>query len=398
MPLIEELLQQLVERLDNRYFGKYRGYVSNVSDPLHLGRLKARVPRLFGAAETGWAMPCAPYGGPDRGFYAVPELGAGVWIEFEGGDASRPIWAGTWWGKPGAGDIDQPDSTARAAPAESEIPKEHYPERLVDPQVKMWKSAAGHYILLDDRPETARVEIRDNVGNRLILSKDGIQMITNTDAGVTEGNRSREVDGLDYLRVASGQTEDIRGNVERDIDGDLRHDVTGSLTESYQAAGYTRTLDHEGMAETIGGPVKQTVRGGVKRTVSGAVDDTAVGGYGVSSGGNVSVTAGKSLKVAAVMPDLPGASLDAVSINALLGNVSINTMLGLGKFGGTSATSPMVLGDGLALHFTMLAQILKAVNPMTAAAYGPLLDVWAAMTPLMDWSYFGFVKRFPFGP
>jgi hypothetical protein len=58
----------------------------------------------------------------------------------------------------------------------------------------------------------------------------------------------------------------------------------------------------------------------------------------------------------------------------------------------------MVLGDGLAIHFLMLAQILKAVNPLTMPAYGPLLDAWAAMTPLMDWSLFGLLKRFPFGP
>lgn len=397
MAAIEELLQQLIERLDNRYYGKYRGYVSKVTDPQQLGRIKAYVPRLFGDAETGWAMPCAPYGGPDRGFYAVPEVGAGVWIEFEGGDPSRPIWSGTWWGKPGAEDVGQPDSTAREAPADSELPKEHYPERLVDPNVKMWKSAAGHYILLDDRPETARVEIRDHVGNRLILSKDGIQTLTNTDAGVTEGDRTREVDGEDYLRVGGGQVEEIKGNVERDIDGDQRNDVTGSLLESYQAAGYKRTLDHQGLQETVGGPVKQTVRGGVERTVSGAVDDTAIGGYGVSSGGNVSITAGKALKVAAVMPDMPGPSLNAVSIDALMGNVSINSMLGMMQLGGLSAVSPMVLGDGLALHFTMLAQILKAVNPLTVAAYGPALDVWAAMTPLLDWSYFGFIKRFPVG-
>ena len=46
--MIEELLQQLVERVDNRYYGKYRGYVSGVADPLNLGRIKARVPRLLG--------------------------------------------------------------------------------------------------------------------------------------------------------------------------------------------------------------------------------------------------------------------------------------------------------------------------------------------------------------
>ena len=98
--MIEELLQQLIERLDNRYYGKYRGYVSNVSDPENTGRIKAYVPRLLGEAETGWALPCTPYAGPDQGLYTIPDVGAGVWIEFEGGDLSRPLWSGMWWGKP----------------------------------------------------------------------------------------------------------------------------------------------------------------------------------------------------------------------------------------------------------------------------------------------------------
>jgi uncharacterized protein involved in type VI secretion and phage assembly len=97
--VIEELLQQLIERLDNRYYGKYRGYVSNVSDPESTGRIKAYVPRLLGEAETGWALPCTPYAGPDQGLYTIPDVGAGVWIEFEGGDVSRPIWTGCYWAK-----------------------------------------------------------------------------------------------------------------------------------------------------------------------------------------------------------------------------------------------------------------------------------------------------------
>jgi hypothetical protein len=67
------------------------------------------------------------------------------------------------------------------------------------------------------------------------------------------------------------------------------------------------------------------------------------------------------------------------------------------QLGGLSAISPLVLGDGLAIHLTLLAQILKAVNPLTVAAYGPALDVWAALTPVLDLSYFAFVKRFPVG-
>ena len=32
------------------------------------------------------------------GLFTVPMIGSGVWIEFEAGDVSRPIWTGCWWG------------------------------------------------------------------------------------------------------------------------------------------------------------------------------------------------------------------------------------------------------------------------------------------------------------
>jgi hypothetical protein len=31
------------------------------------------------------------------GFWAIPPVGANVWIEFEGGDPSHPIWSGGFW-------------------------------------------------------------------------------------------------------------------------------------------------------------------------------------------------------------------------------------------------------------------------------------------------------------
>jgi len=395
--MIEELLQQLIERLDNRYYGKYRGYVSNVTDPQKTGRIKAYVPRLLGEAETGWAMPCSPYAGPDQGLYAVPELGAGVWIEFEGGDLSHPIWSGCWWGKPEPTDINQPDSTARAAPPESEIPKD-YLERLIEPGVRMLKSASGHFILLDDRAQDPRVEICDQNGNRMILGRDGLQILVNNQSTVDEGNRTTFVDGNDYTRVGGAQVEEIKGSHTRDVSGSVAFHARGDYHESFDAAGYSRTIDGNGVAESFTGPKNDNVKGSYTRRVAGAVDETAMGGFGLTSGGNVQFAAAKSFKVAAVMPDLPGPSINAISMDALFGNLSFNTMLGFCQLGGMSAISPMVLGDGLAIHLMMLSQILKTVNPLTAAAYGPLLDVWAGLTPLCDWSLFGLVKRFPFGP
>ena len=34
---------------------------------------------------------------PTVGIAFLPEVGSGVWIEFEGGDVSYPIWVGCYW-------------------------------------------------------------------------------------------------------------------------------------------------------------------------------------------------------------------------------------------------------------------------------------------------------------
>ena len=77
------------------FYGKYRGLVTDIQDPLMLGRIKAQVPDVMGSDDSGWAMPCAPFGGSQAGFFALPVVGAGVWIEFEHGDPDYPIWAGS---------------------------------------------------------------------------------------------------------------------------------------------------------------------------------------------------------------------------------------------------------------------------------------------------------------
>lgn len=81
----------------DRFYGKYRGTVTDNQDPNDMGRVKARVPEVLLDEDTGWALPCAPYAGDGVGAYTVPAVGAGVWMEFEAGDVSRPVWTGCWW-------------------------------------------------------------------------------------------------------------------------------------------------------------------------------------------------------------------------------------------------------------------------------------------------------------
>ena len=74
---MDQLMMLLEERVLHRFYGKYEGVVTDVADPLEIGRLRVRVPAVLGEQiESGWALPCAPYGGgKDRGMLFLPEVG-----------------------------------------------------------------------------------------------------------------------------------------------------------------------------------------------------------------------------------------------------------------------------------------------------------------------------------
>ena len=100
-------LERLLEEMEGRYFGKYRGKVVDNQDPEKRGSIKVRVPGVL--AETDlWALPCSPYAGKDVGFFAIPPVDASVWVEFEAGELGHPIWTGCFWEK---GEIASADAT-----------------------------------------------------------------------------------------------------------------------------------------------------------------------------------------------------------------------------------------------------------------------------------------------
>jgi uncharacterized protein involved in type VI secretion and phage assembly len=81
-----------------RFYGKYRGTVINNVDPMQMGRIQAMVPDVSNVIPSSWAMPCFPVTGKQMGAWMIPQVGTGVWIEFEQGDSDYPIWSGCWFG------------------------------------------------------------------------------------------------------------------------------------------------------------------------------------------------------------------------------------------------------------------------------------------------------------
>jgi uncharacterized protein involved in type VI secretion and phage assembly len=163
--MADELLERLIDRVDSRYYGKYRGFVSDNQDPDNLGRVKATIPALLGTQACGWALPCLPYGGnAEQGLFTVPEVGAGVWIEFEGGDLSYPIWVGTWW-------------------SSNEIPE------AATPDVKVLKTKSGNKIVLDDTSGAELIEISDASGSNTVkMSSQAIEITRDSNTVKLDGS------------------------------------------------------------------------------------------------------------------------------------------------------------------------------------------------------------------
>ncbi|MBE7451078.1 MAG: hypothetical protein HS111_19945 [Kofleriaceae bacterium] len=143
----DDLRAIIADRVLGRFYGKYEGVVEATDDRRELGRIRARVPAVLGPELlTGWALPCAPFGGgAGRGFLALPEPGDTVWIEFAGGDVSRPIWSGAFWGAPEStgGDGDLGTRTGSELPA-SDGETRGGPGRLV------LRTRSGHRLYADD--------------------------------------------------------------------------------------------------------------------------------------------------------------------------------------------------------------------------------------------------------
>ena len=143
----DDVRRILEERVLSRFYGKYEAVVTDNADPGEIGRVRARVPAVLGTeVESGWALPCAPFGGgKDRGLLAVPEVGDTVWIEFAGGDVSRPIWSGVFWGAPestgGADDLGEATG--------SEVPTTDG-SRRAGPGRLVLRTRSGHRFYCDD--------------------------------------------------------------------------------------------------------------------------------------------------------------------------------------------------------------------------------------------------------
>ncbi|MEC4748953.1 phage baseplate assembly protein V [Methylomicrobium sp. Wu6] len=138
------------------YYGKYRGTVLNNVDPLQTGRLQVQVPDVAGLVPTSWAMPCFPSSGKQTGAYLLPQIGAGVWVEFEQGDPDYPIWSGCWYG------------------SAAEVPALALAGNPASPSMLLQTGLQNTFVISDLPGPTGGIMLKSTTGASIIVNDTGI--------------------------------------------------------------------------------------------------------------------------------------------------------------------------------------------------------------------------------
>jgi len=113
--VLDEIRDENVERMKQKRFGLYRGIVRDVDDPEEKG----------------------------AGFFMLPRLGDGVWVMFERGEPTKPVWIGFWYSE-----VDKPPEDA-------------------DKDVRVLQTKTGHKVVFKDEDGSESILIKDASGQKV---------------------------------------------------------------------------------------------------------------------------------------------------------------------------------------------------------------------------------------
>jgi uncharacterized protein involved in type VI secretion and phage assembly len=139
-----------------KFYGVYRGTVVNNIDPMVMGRIMVLVPDVGGITPSTWATPCVPLAGKQMGTFMVPQIGAGVWVQFEAGDPDLPVWIGGWWG------------------SAAEVPALALTGPPPDPPIVIQTTLQNAIVVSDLPGPTGGIMLKSTTGATIIVNDTGI--------------------------------------------------------------------------------------------------------------------------------------------------------------------------------------------------------------------------------
>jgi uncharacterized protein involved in type VI secretion and phage assembly len=139
-----------------KFYGIYRATVINNIDPMQIGRIQVICPDVSNIIPTSWAMPCVPIAGKQSGTFVVPQIGAGVWVQFEQGDPDYPVWTGGFWG------------------IAAEVPALALAGVPGDPNIVLQSTLQNSIVISDLPGPTGGIMLKSTTGATIIVNDTGI--------------------------------------------------------------------------------------------------------------------------------------------------------------------------------------------------------------------------------
>lgn len=128
----------------------YRAIVTNNEDPENMGRIQAIVPGVIDEPLNYWILPIGNFGGKNYGTHIIPQVGSIVYVQFELGDTTKPLW---FHGYHGTGDI---------------------PEGYSNPNHFWFMTPGGATVEIDD--DKKEITLNDHHGNSVELNENGVSI------------------------------------------------------------------------------------------------------------------------------------------------------------------------------------------------------------------------------
>ncbi|MCP3910262.1 MAG: hypothetical protein GY713_04845 [Actinomycetia bacterium] len=286
-PTFADVMNDPSWRNEGRFFGKYRGIVTDNVDPDKLGRIQATVPAVSGMSMN-WALPCAPYAGDDVGFYAIPAVGAMVWIEFEGGNPNFPIWSGCFWQK--------------KSESETEIPAEVATNADDPSQVKVFKTRVMTF-WIDDTDQKGQVVLQFNdpsvdspVTVKFHLDSTGLTVTVEGEEDTSTITQTPPQIDTNSKTLTTTSTEDTTFTAEKNMTATVTEDLTmtadgnvkATATKDVTVEGANVTVK-AGQALALEGGTTAGLKGGTSVKVEGAAANFEASGNATIKGAMVAI-------------------------------------------------------------------------------------------------------------
>jgi hypothetical protein len=265
-----------------KLYGKFRGIVKDNQDPLKKGRIRAIVPEVASDVLLDWALPCIPYGAtinPNSdnqpaeavggfGYFAVPELETGVWVEFEAGNINRPIWVGVFFSNPALDGVPRDNVPSQALEKTNPDTEElDYPKENTFKSERM-RHVATRRIVLELDQDT---ELTDPWDSREKYKNPKVEIGRR---GATDEDKVDGVDDKNIVDIATS-SRDLRIDTERDRNTESERDIIDWAHEN----AYTKAGPNNGLTQSTDVDI-----GNIHEQASNRINMVAKGSPTINSG------------------------------------------------------------------------------------------------------------------